>query len=92
MLHLLLSFLGRVLYGLRVYGRDRLPATGPVLLISNHVTYIDGLIILAAAPRHVRFLITSEFFKVPVVGFALRRIGAVPMERATGPKAMKRSR
>src|SRR5438045_1657645 len=44
-------------YRMRVYGRDNLPAQGPALIVCNHVSYIDWLLLLAAQRRFIRFVI-----------------------------------
>src|SRR5262245_7660801 len=53
------------LYRLRVHGREHIPSAGPVLLVSNHVSFIDALLILAAQRRRVRFIMWSRFLRVP---------------------------
>jgi len=58
-------------YRFTAYHRDRVPATGSVLLVSNHVTYLDWLLIWAASPRPVRFIIWGGVSKNPVLRLIL---------------------
>jgi 1-acyl-sn-glycerol-3-phosphate acyltransferase len=79
-------------YGLRwtTEGMERIPATGPAILASNHVSYLDPLVIgMAADRRHrrIRFLAKDELFrKQPLAGF-LRAAGQIPVARGTSDAA-----
>ena len=64
-------------------GADRLPADGPVVLASNHVSFLDFTLVgLAARPRRVRFLARHEVFAHPVSGPFMRGMHHVPVDRA----------
>ncbi|HTI23486.1 MAG TPA: lysophospholipid acyltransferase family protein [Kutzneria sp.] len=67
-------------YRLRVHGRENVPATGPVLMIANHSTMVDGPVLFATSPRRPVFLIKQEMFKGPL-GFLLPRIGQIAIKR-----------
>lgn len=69
----------RIVYRIRTVHADRLPKTGGVLLISNHVSYIDALVISAASEREVRFAIFEDFYRRPLLGIFLRLFGAIPI-------------
>lgn len=78
--------------GLRVYfrwhieGLENVPRTGPALVASNHISYLDGLSVAYAvnrAGRRPRFLAKASLFKVPVIGVALKAIGQIPVLRGT---------
>lgn len=62
--------LANLLYRLRVTGDEAIPAEGPALLICNHISFIDWMIIAAGVRRPVRFVMDHGFFK----GFLLKRI------------------
>src|SRR5271154_6306881 len=51
------------LYRLHVTGLENVPSTGPALLVCNHVSYIDWLLLRAALPRRVRFLVWAPYAK-----------------------------
>lgn len=87
MLHAIAAFLARLVYGFRVSGRAHLPETGPALIVCNHVSYADGAMLLAASRRKIRFIIDERYVNKGLLGWFLRRIGAIPMPRS-GPKAV----
>ena len=82
----------RFYFGYRVYGADRVPAAGPVVLAANHASYIDPPLIGAALPRQVHFLARNTLFPQPVLGTLLRSWEVVPVDRegagASGLKAI----
>jgi acyl-[acyl-carrier-protein]-phospholipid O-acyltransferase / long-chain-fatty-acid--[acyl-carrier-protein] ligase len=69
----------RLAYRLRVLGADRVPGSGGVLLIANHVSYLDSFILYAACPRPVRFVIVSRYMKVAAIRWFLDLFGAIPI-------------
>jgi 1-acyl-sn-glycerol-3-phosphate acyltransferase len=74
----------------RVEGVERIPAEGPVLLASNHLSYFDPIAIANLtdlAGRRVRFLAKSELFKSRILAAALRSMGQIPVDRGTGGTA-----
>lgn len=82
----------RVLYRPRITGRENLPASGPVLLVSNHLSALDTVIIPTSATRPVQFLIKESYFTgTGLIGRArhwfFTSIGGVPVHRATGRDA-----
>lgn len=67
-------------------GASNIPKSGPVIVCCNHISYFDPLIFahfLYKNGRAPRFLGKASIFKVPVVGFVLRKAGQVPVERET---------
>lgn len=67
-------------------GLDRIPKTGPAIVASNHLSYLDGLAVaygVSRAGRRPRFLTKSGLFKVPVIGSALHALGQIPVARGT---------
>ncbi len=71
----------------RIEGVERIPASGPVLLASNHLSYFDPIAIANLtdlARRRVRFLAKAELFQNRVLRAGLRRMGQIPVERGTG--------
>ncbi|MCU0793090.1 MAG: 1-acyl-sn-glycerol-3-phosphate acyltransferase [Opitutaceae bacterium] len=78
---------------IEIEGADRLPATGPVLLIANHPnSLIDPVLLGVVARRPVRLLAKAPLFSIPVFGSALRAAGMIPAYRgADDPRAVKRN-
>lgn len=78
---------------IEIEGAERLPASGPVLLIANHPnSLIDPVLLGVVAKRPVRLLAKAPLFEVPVFGAILRASGMIPAYRgADDPKAVKRN-
>src|SRR4051812_48323588 len=60
-----------ICYRFRVYHRDRVPATGGVLIVSNHVSRLDWLVYWVACPREVLFVTWSGYYHNPLLRFFL---------------------
>mgnify|MGYP000024965610 CR=1 FL=1 len=75
----LLKGLTRI-YTVRVNGGEALPSEGyGVLLVCNHVSYVDAIILQISCPRTIRFLSFEEFFKWPLLGAVLKLFKAIPI-------------
>ena len=59
---------------------ERIPERGPAMLVSNHVSYVDALIIGGAVPRPVRFIMLKRIYDIPVLNFVFRTGRAIPIE------------
>jgi 1-acyl-sn-glycerol-3-phosphate acyltransferase len=80
----------RLLFRIEARDPGRVPAAGPVLLVSNHSSVLDPPLIGGASSRQLSFLAKAELFRVPVFGALLRRLGARPLRRAgSDPAAMR---
>jgi 1-acyl-sn-glycerol-3-phosphate acyltransferase len=67
----------------RVVGLEHIPRSGPAIIASNHIGYLDFAFVMLAPPRprrEVRFLARAEFFERPVMGFLLRQLGQIPVD------------
>jgi 1-acyl-sn-glycerol-3-phosphate acyltransferase len=71
----------QVVARLRVYGRERVPLTGGLVIASNHFSWIDPPALGAATPRVVYFMAKVEAHRVPGLGELLRSFGAFPVRR-----------
>jgi len=71
--------LTRVIYRFRIRGEDNIPATGPAIVACNHVSFIDPVLLMAASPRPIRFLMDARIFRIPVLGFLFRLAKAIPI-------------
>jgi 1-acyl-sn-glycerol-3-phosphate acyltransferase len=58
---------------------ERIPEEGAAVLVSNHVSYVDAIVIMAASPRPIRFVMDHKIFKTPVLGFIFRTAKAIPI-------------
>jgi 1-acyl-sn-glycerol-3-phosphate acyltransferase len=81
-----------VLYRVRANGLERIPDEGPALLVCNHVSFMDALIIMGSVRRPVRFVMYYKIFKVPVLSFVFRAAKAIPIAGGKEhPKLMARA-
>lgn len=83
-------FLARVVWDTRTAGAERVPVTGPVVLAANHVTLIDGPVLIGVAPRPLHIITKQELFHGPV-GWVLARAGQIPVDRSNGRSALASS-
>lgn len=60
-------------------GFEQIPDTGPIILIANHVSYVDGVIIAAGCNRPVRFVIDGLIYDLPGVNYFMRLNRAIPI-------------
>ena len=71
----------RLLFRLEVVNAGLVPATGPVLLVSNHVSLLDPPLVGGAAPRPLVFMAKEELFRIPLFGRLIRALNARPVRR-----------
>jgi len=71
--------LAHCLYRLRVQGRANIPLSGPAVLVCNHVTYVDWLIMASATQRPVRFVMHYSFLNIPLTGRIFRDAKVIPI-------------
>ena len=69
-------------YRLEKRGLENIPEKGPAVLVCNHVSFVDPLVILAASPRPIRFVMDYRIFKTPVLSFIFRTGKAIPVAPA----------
>jgi 1-acyl-sn-glycerol-3-phosphate acyltransferase len=74
---------------LKVEGLDRLRPNAPYVLCANHQSHMDTPIMLAALPFQFRFAAKKELFRIPFLGWHLRRSGHVPIDRGNPHAAVK---
>ncbi|GAB2507253.1 MFS transporter [Lysobacter humi (ex Lee et al. 2017)] len=83
----------KTLYRLRVHGVERhVPDTGAALIVCNHVSYMDALILAGSIPRPVRFVMYYRIFNIPVMRWIFRIARAIPIAGAReDPALMQRA-
>ncbi|QYF92222.1 MFS transporter [Massilia sp. PAMC28688] len=70
------------IHRVKVEGAERIPDEGPAVLVCNHVSYVDALVIGAASPRPIRFVMDHRIFKTPFLGWFFRTARAIPIAPA----------
>ncbi|HCV96716.1 Lysophospholipid transporter LplT [compost metagenome] len=79
----------RGLYRLRLHGiEDNVPDDGAALIVCNHVSYMDALILSATIPRPVRFVMYYKIFNIPVMRWIFRTAKAIPIAGAREDPAL----
>jgi 1-acyl-sn-glycerol-3-phosphate acyltransferase len=80
--------LTRCIYRFKIHGDEHLPTSGGAVLICNHVSFIDPMLMMAASPRPIYFLMDHRIFKMRVLGWFFRLAKAIPIApRADDPAA-----
>ncbi len=67
------------IYRFRIRGDANIPAHGAAVLVCNHVSFVDAVLLMAASPRPIRFLMDHRIFRVPVLGWLFRLAKAIPI-------------
>lgn len=78
-------------FRMEVRGAENVPATGPLVIASNHMSYVDPVALGVACPRPILYMAKLELFRIPVLGPLIRAVGAYPVERGRGDIAAIRS-
>lgn len=71
----------------RVKGKENIPKEGSFLLCANHRSNMDPVMIAAGCHRQLTFMAKEELFKVPVLGWLIKKFGAFPIKRGKGDAA-----
>ena len=74
----------RVLFAVEYHGLENIPPTGAVILAGNHPSYLDPVLVWLPIPRLMRFMAWDALFKVPVLGWLIRTLGAFPVDIRKG--------
>jgi 1-acyl-sn-glycerol-3-phosphate acyltransferase len=70
------------IYRVRVHGVEHVPAEGAGLLVCNHVSYVDAIVITACVRRPVRFVMDHRIFRIPMLSLLFRQMRAIPIAPA----------
>ncbi|MCB1627627.1 MAG: MFS transporter [Xanthomonadales bacterium] len=88
LLRFLTWLLINTIYRVRTDGLERIPEEGPVLLVCNHVSFVDALIIGGSVRRPVRFVMYYKIFQLPLLNFLFRTAKTIPIAGAKENPAM----
>ena len=90
-IRLLLILFTQTFYRLRVVGREFVPQKTGALLVTNHVSFIDGLLILASLDRPVRFIVDTYYTEHPIFRHIAKVMAAIPISSTGSPKEIVRA-
>lgn len=84
--------LARLCFRTEAHGTENVPQTGPALVVSNHSSVLDPPLMGATVPRPLHFMAKEELFRIPLFGWLIRRVNALPIKRGTAdPSALRMS-
>ncbi|HPP47651.1 MAG TPA: 1-acyl-sn-glycerol-3-phosphate acyltransferase, partial [Accumulibacter sp.] len=88
MLRFIAWLLVHSVYRLQQRGREHIPAEGGAVLVCNHVSFVDPIIISAACPRPIRFVMDHRIYRQPLIGIVFKQMQAIPIAPAREDPAM----
>ena len=86
---LLLTPILRFAYRIRVEGLEHVPASGPAILASNHISFCDSVFLPLMLRRRLTFVAKAEYFEDPKTAWFFRAMGQIPIKRGGGPASMR---
>lgn len=66
-------------YRMKKEGLENIPEDGPAIIVSNHVSFMDALLIFGVAPRPVKFVMYYKIFEIPFFNYMFKAVGAIPI-------------
>ena len=85
-----MTLLCRLLFGYRVYGGNKVPSEGPLIVASNHTQYADPVLVCVAVPRRLQWMAKKQLFALPFRKF-FEFIGSFPVDREGGGRGAIRA-
>lgn len=79
----------RFFYRVRVEGLDNVPASGPAILVSNHVSFSDSIFLPLVLHRRITFVAKAEYFEDPKTAWFFRAVGQIPIKREGGSASQR---
>jgi len=90
----------KFLFPVKVRGRENIPQRGPCLIVANHISFLDAIVLGTRLPMQVNYFAKDELLHIFIISRLLARLGAIPLERdkpsslslRAGLKALKKKR
>ena len=88
--------LSRLIYRFKITGDENIPTSGAAIVVCNHVSFVDAILLMAASPRPIVFVMDHRIFQVPVLGWLFKLAKAIPIapqkeDPATYARAVERA-
>jgi len=78
----------RIVYRLRIIGAENIPIEGPALLVCNHVSWMDAILLSATQQRRIRFLALRQIYEKPALHWLMKLMGVIPISPTDRPKQL----
>lgn len=91
LLRCLVVLLPRLLYRLTVVGEDHVPRAGGALLVPNHVSFIDGFLLIASLDRPIRFVVDERYAEFPLLKPFMKMLRVIPISSTGHPRSILRA-
>ena len=72
-------FLARLAYRIELIGQENIPESGPVLLVCNHISYADSVILFGSINRPTRFIMEEFYYRIPILNWVFRGARTIPI-------------
>jgi acyl-[acyl-carrier-protein]-phospholipid O-acyltransferase/long-chain-fatty-acid--[acyl-carrier-protein] ligase len=90
-LRFVMWLLTHTVYRVRVRGEEHIPAHGGALIVANHVSFVDGLLLLTSTSRMIRFVVYADYAEKPLLRWMARTMGVIPIKATGGARALVQS-
>ena len=91
LVRLVLVILTHTMYRVRIVGREHVPHQGGALLVPNHVSFIDGLLLVASLDRPIRFVVDAEYVNDPLLKPFMKAFQVIPIASQGGARVVLRA-
>jgi acyl-[acyl-carrier-protein]-phospholipid O-acyltransferase/long-chain-fatty-acid--[acyl-carrier-protein] ligase len=88
LVRLVLWMLTKTVYRIRIEGRDNIPEKGGALFVSNHVSFVDALLLMASTDRQIRFLMHRHYYDLWWIKPFTKMLGLIPVASGQGPREL----
>jgi acyl-[acyl-carrier-protein]-phospholipid O-acyltransferase/long-chain-fatty-acid--[acyl-carrier-protein] ligase len=88
LVRLVLWMLTKTVYRIRIEGRDNIPEKGGALFVSNHVSFVDALLLMASTDRQIRFLMHRTYYDLWWIKPFTKMLGLIPVASEQGPREL----
>jgi len=79
LIRFLLWFLTHTIFRIRIVGKENVPFRGPALLVSNHMSHVDGFLVGACVQRFIRFMVWKPYYEMKALHWFFRKTHAIPV-------------